>query len=166
VVKKCSRCQVTKQLSLFHKDKRNKDGHDTVCNECHSMKTKQYQKKNPEKLVTKSKKWDTKNVEKRKNARYKRVYGISVTEYGNRLNKQDHCCALCRTHKDKFRYALSVDHCHKTGKIRGLLCGTCNMTIGYLGDDVESFERIIRYLKGELNEESKENNTFSSETKS
>lgn len=45
------------------------------------------------------------------------------------------------------KYKLHVDHCHQTGKIRGLLCQKCNMALGLLNDSVEILETAIRYLK-------------------
>lgn len=55
-------------------------------------------------------------------------------------------CQLCDKEKK-----LYLDHCHKTNKFRGWLCIRCNSGLGQLGDDVESLERGIKYLKGEIN---------------
>jgi hypothetical protein len=56
-------------------------------------------------------------------------------------------CQLCDKEKK-----LQLDHCHKTNKFRGWLCNDCNSGIGKLGDNIESLERAIQYLKGELKE--------------
>ena len=56
-------------------------------------------------------------------------------------------CQLCGKEKK-----LQLDHCHKTNTFRGWLCNDCNTGIGKLGDDIESLERAIKYLKGELKE--------------
>lgn len=56
-------------------------------------------------------------------------------------------CQLCGKEKK-----LQLDHCHKTNQFRGWLCNECNSGIGKLGDDIESLEHAIKYLKGELKE--------------
>ena len=55
-----------------------------------------------------------------------RKYGITLIDYDLKLSKQNHCCALCSRHKSNFKYSLHVDHNHKTGKVRGLVCYQCN----------------------------------------
>lgn len=79
--------------------------------------------------------------------RLKSLYGITVEEYEELSAHQNHVCWICgkkETTKDGY---LHVDHCHKTGKIRGLLCGLCNRGIGALGDSIELLEKAIEYLK-------------------
>lgn len=77
----------------------------------------------------------------------KSLYGITVEEYDELLATQDGVCALCfRTSSDGRR--LCVDHCHETGAIRGLLCSSCNYSIGCLGDTKESLEKVVEYLAG------------------
>ena len=63
------------------------------------------------------------------------------------LNLQNNSCSICKKHKDEFTYHLVVDHCHTTGKIRGLLCKKCNLGIGHLNDDITILENSIEYLK-------------------
>ena len=82
-------------------------------------------------------------------------FKISFKDYLNLLEKQNNVCGICyksETVKDprtgKVR-DLSVDHCHQTGKVRGLLCQSCNMCLGKMGDTIESIENILKYLKNE-----------------
>lgn len=70
-------------------------------------------------------------------------------EYEALVAKQQGLCAICGSTCSSGRN-LAVDHCHKTGKVRGLLCGNCNRAIGQLGDDPERIERAASYLRGEL----------------
>jgi len=64
-------------------------------------------------------------------------YGISVEQYEAMLKQQSGCCAICKKAPgENARGRLHVDHCHKTGKIRGLLCVKCNMALGW----VETFK--------------------------
>lgn len=73
-------------------------------------------------------------------------YGINVEEYDDLLKKQNNRCYICNIHQKDLDRALSVDHCHKTGKVRGLLCGNCNRILGVINDDVEIAKRIVEYL--------------------
>jgi len=70
-------------------------------------------------------------------------YGITVEEYAKMFSQQNGLCALCG--KEDHR-RLSIDHCHKTGIIRGLLCKRCNIALGYFDDDPMTVERAFRYL--------------------
>lgn len=77
-----------------------------------------------------------------------RKYGYTITEKQQLYQAQNSCCAICQKHYDIN--ALHVDHCHNTGKIRGLLCNSCNCAIGFLGDGgpetISAAQRIISYL--------------------
>lgn len=76
-----------------------------------------------------------------------RTYGITQEEYNEMLKEQDYSCAICQTHQDEFENRLSIDHNHNTGSIRGLLCSNCNTAIGLLGDNLESIQKALDYLK-------------------
>src|SRR6516225_1448743 len=69
-----------------------------------------------------------------------RTFGISHTEYATLYNKQNGRCAICKKYETQMRNgkikSLAVDHCHSTGRIRGLLCSACNQAIGKFGDDI------------------------------
>ncbi len=69
-------------------------------------------------------------------------YGILEQEYNSLLFEQDHCCKICKK-KDK---KLCVDHDHKTGNIRGLLCRDCNSGLGMFKDNTEIMLQAIKYL--------------------
>ena len=70
-------------------------------------------------------------------------YGITEEDYELMSANQNNCCAIC---KQKSEINLSVDHCHKTGIVRGLLCRNCNLALGYLKDDTNRIESAIKYL--------------------
>ena len=75
------------------------------------------------------------------------VYGITGDEYWRIYRYQLGVCAICQR-ATGARKRLSVDHCHKTGIVRGLLCSTCNSRVlGHLRDDISAFERAIDYLQ-------------------
>ena len=75
----------------------------------------------------------------------KRNYNITLEEYDRLLDEQDGVCAICGGINSNGR-RLSVDHDHDTGKIRGLLCGNCNVGIGHLQDDPEVLAAAIGYI--------------------
>jgi hypothetical protein len=91
------------------------------------------------------------NPDYRRDLHFKRYYGMDVAEYKRLLDVQGGVCAICKgTEKtkrgDKLGF-LAVDHCHKTGDIRGLLCSSCNTGIGRFADDPELVDRAAAYLR-------------------
>jgi hypothetical protein len=74
----------------------------------------------------------------------KRKFNITKEQYDTMLHEQGGVCAIC---KGVCTRALAVDHCHTTGKVRGLLCNNCNRGIGHLKDSVEILEAAINYLR-------------------
>lgn len=77
-------------------------------------------------------------------------YGMKLSDYEDMLVKQDYRCKLCRQHEAHFSNGLVVDHSHKTGEVRGLLCPKCNSGLGFFDDDTFKLLRAIQYLQGEL----------------
>jgi hypothetical protein len=77
-----------------------------------------------------------------------RTYGITLKEYERLYISQNGMCAIChRPETVKGRLFLAVDHNHKTGRVRGLLCSHCNMALGSFGDSLQNLFSAIRYLK-------------------
>ena len=74
-------------------------------------------------------------------------YGISDEEYKRMLKEQGGGCAICGITRDKIGRAIAVDHCHETGRVRGLLCGSCNRFIGLINEDIEIAKKLVKYLK-------------------
>ncbi len=71
-------------------------------------------------------------------------YGMSLLEYQLRLALQNGACAIC---KKKPNGPLCIDHCHLTGKVRGLLCHKCNSALGFYEDDPELAQAGADYLR-------------------
>jgi len=78
----------------------------------------------------------------RRDYHFRSNYGMSVEEYNAIVMAQEHKCAICERTKK-----LYVDHCHKTGKVRQLLCHSCNVAIGLLQEDPNVMLKAIEYLK-------------------
>jgi hypothetical protein len=72
-----------------------------------------------------------------------RKYKISLEDYDQMVLNQNGLCLICERVPKK---RLVVDHCHKTGKVRGLLCDPCNVALGFLEDDVTLLAKAIKYL--------------------
>lgn len=114
---------------------------------------REYYLRNKEKKKEASRAWKKANPDKakgyRKNERdlrLRRVYGITLEEYEAMYEIQNGLCAICN--KEETNKLLAVDHCHGTGKVRGLLCAKCNQGIGHFNDDSNLLERAIKYVQG------------------
>lgn len=128
----CRKCNLEKEKTQFSKG-RNADGLHSYCKNCMSKY---------------SKKWWSKNGE---DYHYLYAYGITKEEAKLLSQKQNNKCALCLKDlefKIGFTNSAHVDHCHATGKVRGILCGNCNTALGKLGDSVESIKKVLKYLEG------------------
>lgn len=93
---------------------------------------KEYRKLNPEKV----KQTD-------RNCKLKKAYGITIEEFDSMLEAQGNRCKICRESSEKFH----VDHDHKTGIVRGILCNLCNVGLGAFRDNVAYLENAIKYLE-------------------
>jgi len=118
------------------------------CPKCADDKNKQYYQDNKVKIneqrkqskdanLINQKMWDKKHPSKVKANRLRRYWPNCTSEqclinYNQLLVEQNNCCAICSRHKSNFKRDLDVDHCHKTGKVRGLLCVPCNTSMGLL----------------------------------
>lgn len=109
-----------------------------ACVECNKIRTKNWQKNNA--------------AYRAKRDTYKRLYHYGLTEeqYQALLRAQKERCAICGTDKQFRRQEdnrrLAVDHCHTTGKIRGLLCASCNRGLGYFADNPVFLRAAAKYL--------------------
>ena len=136
-MKICKTCKVSKTLDNFHKWNHSKDKLQYDCIECRKI----WRKKNAH---------IDKAYSKRNRLRDKlKTYNLSIDDYNALIKKQNNQCAICNKHGDDTkRGMLSIDHCHKTGVVRGLLCTGCNAAIGVFRDDPKLLARARRYLVG------------------
>lgn len=94
----------------------------------------------------------TANPEKHRSERLKSVYGITLDDYMKMYVAQNGKCVICNDEKpSKGKDGLVVDHCHKQGHVRRLLCVRCNTGLGQFRDDVQLLANAIDYLKGVQN---------------
>jgi hypothetical protein len=107
----------------------------------------QYRLKNKEKLSKYEKARNKKRKSYKRNQQYKKNFGITLADYNQLFLNQNGNCAICGKNQSTFNQALAVDHCHKTDKVRGLLCTNCNIAIGLLYEDISSIQSALVYLK-------------------
>lgn len=172
-MKTCSKCKVEKPLEQYSKKG---NGLQPVCKDCAKKFTREYYKKHPEawkRYGEKLKKWAEENPElakiknkmdyancAEKQKAYKKAnycsviqreknlarYGITTDDFNRILLQQNNCCEICKIELTATE-KTAVDHCHTTGKVRGILCRNCNAGIGMLKESVTALESAIKYLQ-------------------
>jgi len=134
--KQCYTCKneypATKEY--FHHNKINKGGLSGSCKSC----KREYSKRNP------------RRIEQSRQCNLKQKFGITLDQYDQMFEIQGGVCAICgnvETHKNHYGIVrLSVDHNHKTGKIRGLLCNNCNTGLGHFKEDPGLMLKATNYI--------------------
>jgi len=121
------------ELKLFIKKDIYPNGREAICKSCRNEDNRTHRKENKEHYAKKDKHYHCK---------YK--YGITLDEYDKRMSTSD-CCEICGS-----KESLCYDHCHITKDFRGVLCRTCNLGLGQLGDTLESIQKVVAYLSKEL----------------
>jgi hypothetical protein len=111
-------------------------------------KWKERRKNNPQKYRDKQNKWRSENPDKIWKYGLKARHNMSEIQFNELAKQQDNTCAICGG-TEKLQRRLLVDHCHKTEKVRGLLCNSCNVGLGLFYDNVSLFQSAISYLKQE-----------------
>jgi len=112
------------------------------------LRSAEYYQANKETILEKKKqKRKTKTPYSRQKHLYdvEKKYGITAREYLRLFERQEGTCAICFENDGRRR--LAVDHCHETGKVRGLLCVNCNTGLGKFRDNITMLQRAIYYLE-------------------
>ena len=117
----CKRCKEVKPLTDFSKTRKNSIYRKHTCKSCRNKDINKYRRRT--------------------------VYGASEEWYEDTLVEQDYRCAGCETHQKDLDKALCVDHCHTTGKPRGLLCWPCNLSLGHADDNPDTLRRLAKYAE-------------------
>lgn len=111
-----------------------------------------YRAKYPDKIKQYASKWYAANKSKAQNSQYKRSYGITIDDYERLSASQGNVCAVCLQSESHLSNSgklkkLAVDHDHKTGKVRQLLCADCNMVLGVIRDEPWRLRALAEYLE-------------------
>lgn len=136
----CKHCRENKPIDSFYlKPVRSGNRvYHHVCKLCHNRRTVEYGRTDKGKKAT-----------RRADLRQ---YGLTIEQYDDWLDYQNGVCAVCsceetsRTKSGDVK-SLAVDHDHKSGEVRGLLCQACNIALGLLNDDVSVLQSAINYLR-------------------
>lgn len=128
-MRKCTKCGEEKPTSDYYKASGKEDGFRRSCKQCDRAGQKL-----------------TAHVARDRNLRGR--YGITLDDYNKMHNEQGGTCAICGLAERVSNRSLAVDHCHATGKVRGLLCSACNIALGKFQDDKERLLKAISYLGG------------------
>jgi hypothetical protein len=134
MTKNCSKCNEEKELSEFNKSKNGKFQKRADCKICQRKAA----------VIRNKITYDSKVKWKRT---IKDNFNLTIEDYNNMFENQNGCCLICKRHQTDFKKRLAVDHCHESGKIRGLLCSSCNTALGLFKDSVDSLTSAIEYLK-------------------
>jgi len=141
-MKNCTVCKELKSFEEFYNSRNHPDGKSYRCKTCDALARKAYEQRHKEKRLS--------NI-RRANRKYK--YGLSEDKYQQLIHDQNGCCAICSVvleqtgniqHKAN---TLCIDHDHKTGVVRGLLCSNCNRALGLFKDNVKFITNAIQYLE-------------------
>lgn len=143
--KSCSKCEMRLPISRFYGDRRAPDKHQACCKACSYAVQRKTIAKRADHYRTIGRNWQDANRLAAKTHSLMRTHGIDVDEYLRLLAAQGDCCAICRRPHEMGR-DFHVDHCHATGRIRGVLCHHCNTGIGLLGESAERMRAAITYL--------------------
>jgi len=148
MMKLCTGCQTEKPLADFWMD-RQRGKPKSRCKSCTVEAARAWRKRRPGYEKARYERCRTETRERH----LIRKYGVSLTDYDRMLAGQDGKCAICgRTEDTQHNGVFHVDHCHKTGAVRGLLCRGCNHVLGHVGDDPEVLKRAIEYLVPQIPE--------------
>lgn len=114
------------------------------CKACTKEHRNQRYAANPETWKRNARAWYHHNQARVRDAHLRRDFGITLVDYERMLKAQNNVCAICG--QPRKQRMLAVDHCHRTGRIRGLLCGPCNINCGWLENN---WKQVHKYLKQE-----------------
>lgn len=150
-MKTCTKCGEQKPLSEYHNSKKNKDKLNYWCKPCTKINKAEWYKSNINKVLIRSKQWALKNKEKRKliarKSHLKIKYNMSLEDERKLINNQNNRCAICNNGIIVELNKFHIDHCHNSGKVRGILCNYCNTGLGMFQDSQEYLKSAVKYLK-------------------
>jgi hypothetical protein len=146
----CSACrrEYYKKWAKEHPGRNTKYNKDWIKKnpEKHKESVHKHYIKNREKFLRKDREYYQRTKEYKKWEDVKRIYGITKEQFDLMFKDQNGLCAICSCDISK-QWILNIDHCHKTGKVRGLLCNRCNVGLGSFKDSVDLLKIAMAYLE-------------------
>lgn len=143
----CKNCKKDKTSELFGKDRSRKNGYHPYCKVCKSLINNEWAERNKSRRAEYHRQNADRWKQNKANNRLIKLYGITLDDYQNMLQKQNHICSICKSVEKTKNRTLSVDHDHKTNKIRELLCQRCNAALGMLEEDPRIIGNLLDYIK-------------------
>jgi len=152
--KRCGHCGKNLSFDKFYVRKSTNSLH-TYCKVCsyeryrHRYEKYRAKPENRERARRRTKAWTKANPDRVRSRHLRRKYGITQERYDELLRAQKGCCAICGARSPgSNRKVFNVDHNHRTGAVRGLLCGFCNRGIGNFKDSALLLKSAFKYLEG------------------
>lgn len=138
--KVCSACNESRPIEHFGLCTGYKDGRRGQCTTCRAAANRKYQRAPSQPRKAKP--------EQTRRSKLRLRYGLTESAFAEMLAAQGGGCAICGSHQAGGRYGVfHVDHCHDSGRVRGILCHLCNTTLGSLGDSLDAVNKFVRYLQ-------------------
>lgn len=139
-MKTCYKCKKYKSLSEYYADKNSKDEHRADCKDCKNEGTYKWRDENKEHYNKMMREYHREHYGTERLYRY----NLSRADYNKMLEDQKGCCALCGKTNPSKKRSLAIDHCHSTGKVRGILCYGCNRLMVLL-DNEDLLNKALAY---------------------
>lgn len=138
----CNRCSILKTFDKFFRCSQSSDGYYSICKQCKTESTLKWRDNNRETYNAGMRAYNQKN---RRRVHYKSHYKMTPEQYDEMLSLQGNVCAICKEKNKSLKRPLVIDHCHSTGKVRGILCYGCNRAIAIL-DNADKLKTAMQYL--------------------
>jgi hypothetical protein len=162
-MKRCNKCHALKPLEEFYRFATMRDGYRNDCKACNLAAKAARYRANPEPARRRTQEWREANPERYaetqgrfrasgskkisdRRSHLKRKYGITLEQYDEMLRAQGGGCGICGQ-PPSARISLHVDHDHRTGRVRGLLCFKHNNALGDFDDDPDLLRAALRYVE-------------------
>jgi Recombination endonuclease VII len=152
-LKHCSDCKLDQSVLFFYRNRARPSGYSSQCKTCADKRRVKRSKENRQR-ENESRRDYYKRTYTPQNGKKKELqkFGLTLDSFSAMKEAQNDACAVCKrpeqiNHTKGKKRELAVDHCHLTGRVRGLLCNACNTGIGKLKDSPQLLEAAIMYLK-------------------
>ncbi len=143
--KVCSCCK--REKSIFDFGKKKNGQCKSTCRKCDAKIMREWCKRNPDKAAKATRSYYQKNGDYWRLWRRCKDKGITIKEYLEMFRVHNGRCDICGVFHLELNRSLCIDHNHETGKIRGLLCDSCNQMLGRAKDNPVILEQAVSYLK-------------------
>ena len=136
-MKTCIKCHATKWPGAFA-FRKDRGKLSNTCKACENTRSRVWQKSNPERVKKIMRKHDL-----------KRAFGLTPEGFDEMLDRQNGGCEICK-HKFSDLRRPRIDHCHKSGKVRALLCNGCNFALGHAQENPVTLRAMAAYVERHL----------------